>query len=461
MNKTLLVRAALTTALLPAQQMPLADDLHHGYRAVLVCVGTWGPNSGIRPLPNATRDCEALRDAYLANRYKVTVLLDGQATSEGIKRTISENEHLETLVIHVSGHGGMVREGGVDKNVFIPHGSKEDSIVRDALPLETIEKTALKTRPRRLLLSVDACRGNLIDPLQPARRAALDTRFKSVMAAPPVSRDAQRGETLVRYLFATQPGKPAFEVSEGGVYSTAHARLLKESATGRDIRMKSFAEALRQEVQSWRGPSQESQQIFEAGDTNRDFVLGRPEERGDSVTAVPLVCTDFVPGICNRDLWRGFPDEKSYCLDRVSPTVVAVYDQDCRKQLAVLLPVDKADPTRWHGRFRRGEDLVQTRLELDGGLSAKLIFLRELPAPVVSPEPVVLPPPPPVTNIEKPKRKPRKAPEEPKPVPPVKPQPNPVPAPPKFVEEVVLLIPVKAMPDAARASAGASAVETK
>jgi len=470
-RKTLLVLAAAAmSALLSAQQVPVADDLHHGYRAVLVCVGTWGPNSGIRPLPNATRDCEALRDAYLANRYKVTVLLDGQATSEGIKRAIGEHDHLETLVIHVSGHGGMVREAGVDKNVFIPSGAKEDSIVRDALPLETIEKTALKTRPRRLLLSIDACRGNLIDPLQPARRAALDTRFKPVMAAPPVTRDAaQRGETLVRYLFATQPGKPAFEVADGGVYSTAHARLLKESATGRDIRMKSFAEALRQEVQSWRGPSQESQQIFEAGDTNRDFVLGRPEERGDSTspaTPLPPPCAVFVPDVCNRDLWRGFPDGKDYCLDRVSASVLAVYDKDCKQQLSIMLPADKADPNRWQGRFRRGDDLVNARLELDGGLSAKLIFIKELPVPpVVRSEPSVSQPTPPVaTNAgdRKAKKKPEAAPPQ---VPSPAPAPTPTPAVtlPKSVEEVVHLIPVKAMPEAARTSAasGVSSAETK
>lgn len=121
------------------------------------------------PLDYAKNDAEAIA-SLLINRFgfpreNVTVLIDGEATLEGIRRAVhslSRNtSEDDRVLIFYAGHGQTVPAHGREAGFLVPADGEPDDTAT-LLPWDDLVSTARMVRAKHLLFIMDACYGGLI-----------------------------------------------------------------------------------------------------------------------------------------------------------------------------------------------------------------------------------------------------------------------------------------------------------
>jgi uncharacterized caspase-like protein len=190
--------------------------------AVLVGISAYPDGSGLQPLKYPTSDVEDLAAELGKQGYSVRKLTDGQATRGIIARTLSQiadvlDPNQGTLLFYFSGHG--FADGGV--NYLATYGVTVDDLKRDGLALTEVEQLLKRSKAKRQVLWVDACRNN-------TQNGARDVNARTFTRL-----DAAEG---LRVLYSTRAGSVSYEDDSlrHGVFTWFLLRGLRGEAAGAD-----------------------------------------------------------------------------------------------------------------------------------------------------------------------------------------------------------------------------------
>ncbi len=231
--------------------------------AVLVGIGAYPEGSGLGPLKYAGSDVRELAAELEKDGYAVRQLADAQATRGVIVRTLSQiGEALDsgqgTLVFYFSGHG--FTQNGI--NYLATYGTSVDDLQRDGLALTEVEQLVKRSRAKRQVLWIDACRN---DPQAGARDVALRSFAKL---------DAAEG---LRVLYSTRAGSVSYEDDslQHGVFTHFLLRGLRGDAAGTDglVTFQDLAGYVAESVMSYGVKTGRVQRPFEAGEASGDFLM--------------------------------------------------------------------------------------------------------------------------------------------------------------------------------------------
>ncbi|MCK5897077.1 MAG: SUMF1/EgtB/PvdO family nonheme iron enzyme, partial [Cocleimonas sp.] len=129
--------------------------------AIVVGVGAYDNNSGLRRLAYATKDASGIANALRQQDYTVRLLMNHKANKGYILSAIKQagkllKKNTGTLIFVYSGHG--FANGNI--NYLASYGTTSDRLASSALTLREVEQEIRNTGARRAMLFVDACRDN-------------------------------------------------------------------------------------------------------------------------------------------------------------------------------------------------------------------------------------------------------------------------------------------------------------
>ena len=233
MNKKLLIPLFIVSASALAQGVfekriaPVSSDESRSFKkqvkvALLVGVAKYPDASGLSPLNYAASDAIDVGALLKQQGYLVTVLTDFEATRGAILRTLNRlgeavDPEQGTFLFYYSGHGFAL--GG--KNYLAPISASESDLDREGLAVDEIEQLIGKTKARRQLILMDACRN---DASQGSKGAG-GRSFSALQAA----------EGL-RILNSTRVGRVSYESEDlkHGVFTAFVLDALRGGAAGTD-----------------------------------------------------------------------------------------------------------------------------------------------------------------------------------------------------------------------------------
>jgi WD40 repeat protein len=233
--------------------------------AVLVGIGAYPDGSGLTPLRYPASDVRDLAAELTRQGYAVRQLSDGQATRGVIVRTINQiggllDPEQGTILFYFSGHG--FARGGV--NYLATYGSTVDDLEREGLPIAEVEQILKKSRARRQVMWIDACRN---DPGAGAR--GNETRSF-------VRLQASEG---LRVLYSTRAGSVSWEDESlgHGVFTHFLLKGIRGEAKGQDglVTMQDLAGYVSESVLNYGVQTGRFQRPFEAGESSGDFLIAR------------------------------------------------------------------------------------------------------------------------------------------------------------------------------------------
>lgn len=154
--------------------------------ALLIGIGEAYRANGFLPLVNAVRDVKALEQALAAlpaDRWQTTLLLEEDATYDGIRRALSALENRlepeDRALLYFAGHG-VPHEHSESSGFLIP--ADGQSLEKDPLRSHWLHFESLKTlltdvRAKHVLLAMDCCFGGRLASMRAASAQDYQDRF--------------------------------------------------------------------------------------------------------------------------------------------------------------------------------------------------------------------------------------------------------------------------------------------
>jgi hypothetical protein len=237
----------------------------------------------------------------------VRALTDQEALRGVIVRTLTQigammDPNQGTLLFFFSGHG-FTQNG---TNYLATFGATSDDLVRDGLAVSEVEGLLKKSRVRRQVMWIDACRN---DPRSGAR--AVDRRsFERLQAA-----------EGMRVLYSSRQGNFSYEddTLRHGVFTHFLLQGLRGEAAGADglVTFSDLAAYVSDAVFAYGVETGRMQKPFEAGEAAGDFLLAKA-----SVVAVPVTAAQTDDRSHDRDLLPIQQSGKYGLIDRRTKKIV-------------------------------------------------------------------------------------------------------------------------------------------
>jgi formylglycine-generating enzyme required for sulfatase activity len=242
-------------------------DYQKGVKVALVVgVGAYPEDSGLAALKYPVRDAEALAAELERQGYAVRKLTDGSATRAIVRKLLNDlgqviDANQGSFLFFFAGHG--YAQDGV--NYLATYGVAADDLKSDGLPIPEVEALLRKSRAKRQMLFVDACRSE-------PKRGARDGGSRTFA-------DLKASEGL-RALYATRAGSVSYEAEElqHGVFTHFLLQgLAGGAANPKDglVTFRDLSDYVIAKVKSYSVTAGKVQVPFEAGESSGDFLVGR------------------------------------------------------------------------------------------------------------------------------------------------------------------------------------------
>jgi hypothetical protein len=275
--------------------------------ALVVGVSKYPTASGFTALNYAAADATDLAAVLKQQGYLVRVLTDTDAMRGAIEQSLKDlgenvDEQQGTFLFYFSGHG-FAQQG---KNYLVPISASIGSLDRDGLSVDEVELLMAKSKAKRQLMLLDACRSDESS----GTKGAAARSFSALQAA----------EGL-RILNSTRIGKVSYESQDlqHGVFTAFLLKGLTGEAAGTDglVTFSDLAGYVTDSVRRWAVDHQKSQVPFEAvgqKEASGDFLLAavagnRPSPAPPQIAPESNYESGFTPLFNGRDLsgWEGDP----------------------------------------------------------------------------------------------------------------------------------------------------------
>ena len=252
----------------PVNANETASFQRHVRAALLVGVSKYPASSGFSALNYAAADAQDLAAVLKQQGYLVRVLADGEAMRGPIEHSLRElGEMVDgeqgTFLFYFSGHGYSQK----GKNYLVPISASIDTLERDGLAVDDVEQLMAKSKARRQLMLLDACRSD-----EGAGTKGSDARSFSAF---------QAAEGF-RILNSTRLGKVSYESPDlrHGVFTAFLLKGLQGDAAGKDglVTFRDLADYVTDSVRSWSSDHNKLQIPYEAvgaKEASGDFLLAR------------------------------------------------------------------------------------------------------------------------------------------------------------------------------------------
>ena len=252
--------------------------------------------ASITPLKNARRDAEAISDKLNALGFDVSELLDadGRSTQRALNRFASKVKTSDIALLYFAGHGIQL----FGENFLLPANFDPQNVNQKSelgMQLNSVIRTLRESKAKRLIVIVDACRDNPLDPIvqvQFVKKAARtlgvvefeakQTKGIAIGLAPIDSSTISGssvgfdGETLL--MFSAQPGRVALD-GEGLHSPFANALVTQLGKSGLNV-IDTFLEVSREVTETTDGFQRPEMRTswsnrgiyFAQNDQNNEFV---------------------------------------------------------------------------------------------------------------------------------------------------------------------------------------------
>jgi hypothetical protein len=303
--------AAPAAAPAPAANAPLAPktirpvdkkDFEENLRlAVLVAPKYSG--SGLTPLTYTLADVTELGMELERQGYVVRVIKNNEAYSENVRNVLQQQMDLlkdstnSTFLFAFTGHGFQLES--TKKNYLVTTGVNvaPESIEKEALALDEVEKLMSATKAKRKIILIDACRN---DPN--ARSAGVNRTMRDLQAAEGVA-----------ILLSTSPGGTSYEDPElqHGIFTNFLLEGLRGKAAGPDglVTFNDLGGYVSKRVLAYAAKKGYSQKPFTTGERSDDFLIATaaPPKPEQVVRPQGLAQVDNeAPVLKSPDLHRSF-----------------------------------------------------------------------------------------------------------------------------------------------------------
>ncbi len=271
---------ALLVPVRPACATPGADTVRAERVAVVVGVSAYPRGGGVAPLHFAAADARTLSEELERHGYRVTTLVDDEATRGSVLRALAAAAETAdprgTVLFYFSGHG--MDEGG--RHYLMTVEAADGSLASTAISVHELRDRLVALGVRQTVMLVDAC-----SDVSPADGTA------------PPARDPQPAPGL-RALFSTRPGARSYENADlgHGVFTAFLLRGLRGGAARADgtVTFRALSRFVRGGVFAWSSLRRHPQQPYELPirDASDEPLAGgrravRPPGRTEASSAAP------------------------------------------------------------------------------------------------------------------------------------------------------------------------------
>lgn len=242
--------------------------------ALVVGIATYPESSNLAPLSYSDADAQAVEASLKSMGYTVRVLRNESAGAPAIREALkdfAENAFPEqdgTVLFYFSGHG--IADPDQKKLFLATFNATLDSVFKEGLALDEIDGWLQKTRARRRIMWIDACR----NMSAPGSRSA----FQAPRTA--VEFSTSQG---TRILYAAESNRLSYEYPElkHGVFTYFLLKGLAGEAAGSDgyITFNDLTTFVRGAVREWTLTKGRTQVPYASGEHSGDFLVGMSATR--------------------------------------------------------------------------------------------------------------------------------------------------------------------------------------